>query len=88
MEKNFKNCEKLDEMPIKINSDTVIRIFFSDKYRVVKELEILKIIGVTKTTIRLSNGVTVSKGSLFPYHRANYRHDEEYYLLENIKVSN
>ena len=88
MEKNFKNCEGLDKLQIEINSDTVIRISFSDKNQVIKELEILKVVGLTKTAIKLSNGITVSKRSLFPYHRANYNRDEEYYLLEHIKVSN
>ncbi len=85
---NFEKCRELDKTKITINSDTVVRIFYSEKNQVIKDLEILKIIGMTKTALRLSNGVLVSKASLFPYHYStDFRHGEEYYLLENISIT-
>lgn len=75
----------MEKLQIKINTDTVVRISYSNEYQGIKEMEFLKIVGSTKTALRLSNGVLVSKGSLFPYHyKKDYHHGEEYYLLENI----
>ena len=85
MEETFKLNEKIGAFPIQIQSDTVIRIFYSDESKVIKEIELLKIIGTTKTALRLSNGVLVSKKCLFPYHyKEDFRRGEEYYLLEKI----
>ncbi len=77
----------MKDFPIAIQTDTVIRIFYSDKHNLIKEIELLKIIGMTKTGIRLSNGILVSKNSLFPYHHSrDYRSGEQYYFLDKIKM--
>lgn len=87
MEEIFKLGEKIRDFPIEIQSDTVIRIFYSDEFKVIKEIELLKIVGMTKTALKLSNGVLVTKKCLFPYHyKDDFKRGEEYYLLEKIKV--
>lgn len=87
MEEIFKLNNKIKDFPIEIQSDTVIRIFYSEEFKVIKEIELLKIVEMTKTALRLSNGVLVSKKCLFPYHyKEDFRRGEEYYLLEKIKM--
>lgn len=63
---------------------TIVRILFDEKYQTIKELEFLKIISETSKTLHLSNGKTVSKESLFPYHRKNYSREQEYFYLDHL----
>lgn len=64
---------------------TVVRIHFDEKYQKINEMEFLKIVSENKKTLQLSNGVTVAKVCLFPYHKQNHHRGEEYFFLDNIK---
>ncbi|MGL6065014.1 MAG: hypothetical protein ACRC0S_08020 [Fusobacteriaceae bacterium] len=77
----------LIKLNVSINEKTIVRIFYDDVSQKIKELEFLKIIGETKKTLKLSNGITVSKGCLFPYHHTkNFHRGEEYYILEKFII--
>lgn len=72
---------------IGVNQNTVIRIYFDETKQSIKEMELLKIVSESEKTIKLSNGVTVSKGCLFPYHYNKHYHcGEEYFFLEKIII--
>lgn len=63
---------------------TIVRILFDEKYQTIKELEFLRIVSETSKTLHLSNGKTVCKESLFPYHRKNYSREQEYFYLNHL----
>lgn len=63
---------------------TIVRILFDEKYQTIKELEFLRVVSETVKTVHLSNGKTVCKTSLFPYHRKNYCKEQEYFYLHQL----
>lgn len=70
-----------------VNKNTIIRIYFDEVKQSIKEMELLKIIAESQKTFKLSNGVTISKGCLMPYHyKKHYHCGEEYFFLEKIII--
>lgn len=63
---------------------TIVRVLFDEKYQTIKELEFLRIVSETSKTLHLSNGKTVCKESLFPYHKKNFFRDQEYFYLNQL----
>lgn len=78
---------EIDNYRIEFKSDTVVRIKYDNEKKAIEEMEFLKIIGSTEKGIRLSNGLLLTKGYLFPYHhKKNFIEKEEYYYLEKLIV--
>lgn len=78
---------EIDNYHIEFKSDTVVRIKYDNEKKAIEEMEFLKIIGSTEKGIRLSNGLLLTKGYLFPYHhKKNFIEKEEYYYLEKLIV--
>lgn len=78
---------QIDNYRIEFKSDTVVRIKYDNEKKAIEEMEFLKIIGSTEKGIRLSNGLLLTKGYLFPYHhKKNFIEKEEYYYLEKLIV--
>lgn len=72
---------------IEINKNTIIRIHFNEKIQSIREIELLKIVSETPQTFKLSNGITIYKDCLIPYHYAEHYHSgEEYFFLEKIII--
>lgn len=87
LKENFELVKELADFPIELKSDTIVRIKYDDVNQTIKEMQFLKIVGMTEKGLRLSNGVLVCKGSLFPYHhKKHYIREEEYYFLENLVI--
>lgn len=78
---------ELIKSTIGVNQNTVIRIYFDEKLQLIREMELLKIVSESPKTYHLSNGVSVSKGCLFPYHHTKHYHSgEEYFFLEKLII--
>ena len=78
---------EIENYPIEFKSDTIVRIKYADDKKVIEEMEFLKIVGSTEKGIRLSNGLLLTKGYLFPYHhKKNFIEKEEYYYLEKLII--
>lgn len=71
-------------MLITKSPETVVRILFDTKSPTIKEIELLRVVDETSNTLHLSNGKTICKGSLFPYHKKNYNKEQEYFYLDKI----
>lgn len=72
---------------IKINKNTIIRIQFNETIQSIKEIELLKIVSESNQTFKLSNGVSIYKNCLIPYHYKEHFHSgEEYFFLEKIII--
>lgn len=81
------NFEEINQTIHDIKSDTIVKVEFDEKGQVIKKMELLKVVGMNKTSLKLSDGKTVSKGSLFPYHRKQYRKEIEYFYLVDMTVN-
>jgi len=78
---------EIENYTIELKSDTIVRIRYDDEKKSIEEMEFLKIVGSTEKGIRLSNGLLLTKGYLFPYHhKKNFIEKEEYYYLEKLMV--
>jgi len=76
---------EIETYSIELKSDTIVRIRYDDEKKSIEEMEFLKIVGSTEKGIRLSNGLLLTKGYLFPYHhKKNFIEKEEYYYLEKL----
>ncbi len=82
----MENLEMINKIISGIKSDTIAKMEFSENGQVIKKMELLKVIGMNKTSLRLSDGETVSKESLFPYYRKNFRREIEYFYLIDMAV--
>lgn len=72
---------------IEISKNTIIRIHFNEQIQSIREIELLKIISETPQTFKLSNGVSIYKECLVPYHHVEHYHSgEEYFFLEKIII--
>ncbi len=80
----MEKIEKINKIIRNIKSDTVVKIEFNGNGHVIKRMELLKIVGMNKTSLKLSDGKTVSKESLFPYYRGDFRREIEYFYLLNV----
>lgn len=65
-------------------TEIIVRILFDTQSPRIKEIEILRVIEEKEKTLHLSNGKTVCKESLFPYHKKNYSKEQEYFYLDKI----
>ena len=86
MKEIFELVKELANFPIELKSDTIVRIKYDDINQTIKEMEFLKIVGMTDKGLKLNNGVLVRKHSLFPYYHKNFIREEEYYFLENLII--
>ncbi len=86
MKEDFETMKtKIENYPIELKSDTIVRIKYNFEKKTIEEMEFLKIVGMTEKGIRLSNGILLCKGYLFPYHhKKNFIEKEEYYYLEKL----
>ncbi|MGL5655328.1 MAG: hypothetical protein ACRCXY_00655 [Fusobacteriaceae bacterium] len=70
-----------------INKNTIIRILFHEHIQSIREIEILKIVSESGQTFRLSNGISIYKNCLIPYHYKEHFHTgEEYFFLEKVII--
>ncbi len=69
-----------------IESNTIVKIEFNNTGQIIKKLELSRVVGINKTSLKLSDGKTVSKGSLFPYYKRDFRREVEYFYLVDIVV--
>ncbi len=83
----MENLEKINEIISSIKSDTIVKIKFSSSGQVIKKMELLRVVGMNKTSVKLSDGETLSKESLFPYYRKNFRREIEYFYLMDMIIN-
>ncbi len=77
---------KLINSNLQVQDRTVVKIIYEEVFGKIKELEFLKVVSETEKTFKLSNGVSVAKNCLFPYHKKDYRDSEEYYFIDKIII--
>ncbi len=82
----MEKLEVLNKIISEMKSDVIVKIEFGNNVHIIKKLELLKIVGMNKTSFKLSDGKTVSKESLFPYHKKNFRREIEYFYLVDIII--
>ncbi len=83
----MENLEKINEIISSIKSDTIVKIKFGSSGQVIKKMELLRVVGMNKTSVKLSGGETLSKESLFPYYRKNFRREIEYFYLMDMIIN-
>lgn len=77
---------KLINSNLQVQDRTVVKIIYEEVFGKIRELEFLKVVFETEKTFKLSNGVSVAKNCLFPYHKKDYRDNEEYYFIDKIII--
>lgn len=82
----MKNIFEINDVVQKTKSDTIVKVHFDENGQVIKNMEVLKVVGMNKTTLKLSDGNTVSKGSLFPYYRKRFRKEIEYFYIMDMTL--
>lgn len=81
------NNGNLISSTISITQNTIVRIFFDEEKQTINEMELLKVVSESEKTFRLSNGVTIYKVCLMPYHsKKNYHSGEEYFFLKKLII--
>lgn len=84
---NNSNNGNLINSNVSLTQNTIVRICFDEEKQAINEMELLRVVFEAEKTFRLSNGVTIYKVCLMPYHsNKNYHSGEEYFFLEKLII--
>ncbi|MGL5656860.1 MAG: hypothetical protein ACRCXY_08505 [Fusobacteriaceae bacterium] len=84
---NNSNNGNLMTSNLNLSQNTIVRILFDEQNQAISEMEILKVISEAGQTFKLSNGVSLYKGCLMPYHSVkDYHSGEEYFFLRKLII--